>query len=312
MAEETNNSTAAVTNFAEFEAAGGRYNPSPEPAQKTETTEPAPEQRTEGATAEEQPAAEKPAAAKADKPKLSLKDEHAKLLREVTDLRRERRELQQAPANGNESPSKEPPSAQKTDPAADKPPARPRLSTFAGSLEEYEEAVEKYERDKQEYLERQWERKQVEEKARGEQQRIAEAYGAKLAEHLKQHPEYDAEIAETPLSSLMVDIVLHEGPALGQALIDDKEEARRIQSLPRDVQIFEMGKIAARLPMNGNGKAAAAEEEPEAQQQPVKVPAKLTAAGSTASAIAKPGHGAKSFAEFEQIERRLAEGKRRK
>jgi hypothetical protein len=308
MADEN---ATAVTSFAEFEAAGGKFNappepakPAAEPAEKAEPVEAAEESpaAAETESAEEKPAAAAPEKKPAGKSKLSLADEHAKLLKEVTDLRRQRRELQ-APAGRSEAPSAE---AAPSTAADEKPPVRPKLSTFSGTLEQYEAEVEKYEQEQRAWIEKQWERKQSEQQAKATQQKIAEAYGQKLAEHLKEHPEYDAEIAQTPMSALMVDIVLHEGPALGQALIEDKEQARRIQALPRDIQIFEMGRLAAQLNGAANGRQAPAEPANEAPA-PVKVPARLNASGSgSATTLARPDRGAKSFAEWEPREMQIA------
>jgi hypothetical protein len=305
MADETTppQPPAEITNFAQFEAAGGKYNAPAEPAKPAAPAEPveAVEANPEADTAE-QPEADK-TEKKPPKPKPSLSEEHAKLLKEVTELRRQRRELQ-APAG--RPTSDQPLETQPPQGAAqpDDKPVRPKLSTFQGTLEEYEAEVEKYEEKQRAYIERQWERKQSEQQAKATQQKVTEVYGQKLAEHLKEHPEYDAEIAQTPMSPLMVDIVLHEGPALGQALIEDKDEARRIQVLPRDIQIFEMGKLAAHLRSNG-----ALPEASLQTPQPVKVPARLNATGSSVSAAAKPDHGAKSFAQWEEVERRLAKRK---
>ena len=326
-------SSPAVTSFAQYESAvkEGRFNPTPSaaPTEKAELTTAAPdetsasESATESETVDTQPvqsekgkagtAPAPPALARKPAQKLSLTDEHARLLREVVDLRKERRELQQQPIPSSPpAPQAGPVAATTPAPAgeADKPPARPRLSTFQGTLEEYEKAVETYEDDNRKFLERQWQRKQADVEAQAEAKKRTQAYGDALAEHLKAHPEYDEEIAQTPLSPLMVDIVLHVGPTLGQALIDDKAEAKRIQALPRDVQIFEMGKLSARL--NGDGASAlpaVSNEEPEpaaVTPQPVKIPAKVGASGGSAAVLNRPDHGAKNFAEFEAIERRLA------
>jgi hypothetical protein len=313
--------SSAVTTFAQYESAvkDGKFNaspaPAPEPASDAATTEETPtsESAAESETVEDQsvqtekaeaaPALPKKPPAKATQ-KLSLSDEHARLLREVVELRKERRELQQPQTT--RPPAPEAGTAAMPPPVDDdKPPVRPKLSTFPGSLEEYEKAVEKYDDDSRAFLERQWQRKQDAQQVQADQQRITRAYGDKLAEHLKTYPDYDAEIAQTPMTALMVDIVLHTGPELGQILIDDKDEAKRIQALPRDVQIFEMGKLAART--NGNGaSAASAVSEPESTAQPVKVPAKVGASGGSAAVLNRPDHGAKNFAEFEAIERRLA------
>lgn len=98
---------------------------------------------------------------------------------------------------------------------------------------------------------------------------------------------------------------LRTGPELTQALIDDPEATKRILALQPADQLFEIGKLAARLSSNGNGHAAESAETPP----PVKVPARLNATGSSASVTAKPDHGAKSFAQWEEIERRLAKRK---
>jgi hypothetical protein len=317
------------TNFAQYEAAQ-RFNAAkqsaPAPAVVEESSDETTKSEPEGKTAAEpETADDKPiptsekagAAAAADKrpakaSKPSLSDEHARLLREVTDLRKQRRELQQQPITSQPAPQ-----AGTAAPASDeeKPPARPKLSTFQGTLDEYEKAVEKYDEDSRLFLDRQFERKKAQQQAQEQQQKIAQTYGERLGEHLKAHPDYDEEIAHTPMSALMVDIVLHQGPELGQALIEDKSEARRIQALPRDVQIFEMGKLSARL--NGNGAAAAAtpavsedEESTPAPPQPAKIPAKLGASGGSTSQINQPGHGAKTYAEFEAIEKRLRNKRR--
>lgn len=309
MAEET--TTTAPTNFAEFEAAGGKYNPPAEPAPAAEETA---VETHEEASAESDAETAKPAesangAEKKAKPKPSLKDEHDRLLREVTALRKERRDLQQAAPAQTVQPAAQPAATPATPtPIGDKPPQRPRLSTFPGTLEEYEKAVDKYEDDT-----RVWQT------AQAERERIKTAYGAKLADHLKAHPEYDAEIAQTPMSPLMVDIILNEGPSLGQALINDKSRAQRIQGLPRDVQIFEMGKLSAEIGItsNGHGARAAAplvddDSESEETKEPVKIPARLNATGATQSAIGKPDHGAKNFGQWEEIEKRLANAKRKR
>jgi|SRR5215469_335740 len=290
-------STPTITNFAEFEAAGGRLPPEGQ-AKTVEPATPAEEAPAEPAEAEPtEPTEEKPPEKKAKaKPKLTLSEEHARLLKEVTELRRERRELQQPPAHTPQPPAATPAAA---DGAA---PIRPKLSTFPGTLEEYEAEVEKYETKQRAWIEQQWERKQQEQQSKAEQQRVAKEYGQKLQEHLKAHPDYDQEIGQTPLSPLMVDLVLQEGPALGQALIDNKEEAQRIANLAPGYQILEMGKLIGRL--NGHGKAQQAEPEAEPEPEPerVKVPAQLRATGgSTPYSASKPGFGARNFAEYEKL-----------
>jgi hypothetical protein len=279
MAEE---SQATISNFAEFEAAGGKLNAAAEPAEKAAEPVEAAAEATEAPAETE----EKPAAAPEQKPakrKLSLSDEHARLLKEVTELRRERRELQQPPQPSPPIPAAAP---------DDKPPVRPKLSTFQGSLEEYEKEIDAYDEKMRQYQAQQYEKREVANRAKAEQERITQAYGAQLADHLKAHPDYDAEIAQTPMSPLMVDIVLHEGPQLGQALIDNKEEAQRISNLPRDYQIFEMGRLSARA--NGHAAAVEAEAEAEAEERrPVKVPAKLNATGGSMKAAPK------NFAQWE-------------
>jgi hypothetical protein len=315
---ESEASSAPITNFAQFEAAGGKYNAPAAPAAEKndagETTPPSEAQAgsaAEAETADTQSVQTEKAGAAAEaakKPpqrtgKPSLSDEHARLLREVTELRRERRELQQPPTT--RPPAPEAGTAAASTAAEDKPPVRPKLSTFPGTLDEYEAEVEKYDELNRKYLEQQYVRKQAAEQAQAAQQRIVTTYGEKLADHLQQHPDYDAEIAATPMSTLMVDIVLHEGPGLGQMLIDDKTESRRIESLPRDVQIFEMGKLAARL--NGNGSAAVSDDElTDTTPAPVKIPQKVGGGSGTTKALNRPDHGAKSFAEFEAITKRLA------
>lgn len=307
MAQEEEPSSGAITTFKEYEAAGGKV-PAPAPEKAAEPVEPVetvekPEAEAEPETTEE--AQPKPGTAQPPKKKLSLSDEHAKLLREVTELRKQRRELQ-APATPAATPAAT--QAETAKPAAtdDKAPARPKLSTFQGTLEEYEKAVDQYEEEQRKWLDRAFERKQAEQQAKAEQQKITESYSAKLAEHVKEHPEYDDEIGQTPMSELMANMVLHHGPALGQRLIDNKEEAKRITQLPRDIQIFEMGKLYAQSAQNGNG----TQLEPEAEApQPVKVPAKLSATGGSTSVMARPDHGAKNFAQFEELERRLAKRK---
>jgi outer membrane biosynthesis protein TonB len=92
MADETTpQPPAEITNFAQFEAAGGKYNAPPEPAKPAAPAEPveAVEANPEADTAE-QPEADK-TEKKPPKPKPSLSEEHAKLLKEVTELRRQRR-----------------------------------------------------------------------------------------------------------------------------------------------------------------------------------------------------------------------------
>lgn len=279
-----------------------------ESAAEPETADDKPIQTTEKAGAA---AADKKPVAKASKPSLS--DEHARLLREVTDLRRQRRELQQQPIPSQPAPQAGTAAAAANVQSIDeeKPPSRPKLSTFQGTLEEYEKAVEKYDEDSRLFLERQFERKKAQQLAQEQQQKVAQTYSERLSEHLKAHPDYDEEIAQTPMSELMVNIVLHEGPALGQLLIENKAEAKRIQALPRDVQIFEMGKIAARANgSNGDNSAVTApavsdDESTPTAPQPAKIPAKLGASGGTSSKLDQPGHGAKTYAEFEAIEKRL-------
>lgn len=323
MADES--SSAAPTNFAEFEAGGGTYKPAPvseaaKPAAAAEEPSEAPgaESVAEPETAEkpiqENKPVKKPPAPAGTKPKLSLSDEHAKLLKEVTELRAQRRELQQPPTTSQPAPQAG--AAAKPEPAAEeKPPARPKLSTFAGTLDEYEAAVDKYEEEQRKWQDRQYEKRESDRQAKAEREKIAASYGAKVAEHVKEHPEYDEEIAQTPLSPLMAEIVFHNGPELGQKLIENKDEARRISALQRDVQIFEMGKLAAA--QNGNGHHSTIPEsatetdeaEEESAPKPVKIPAKLGASGGS-SQVNKPGHGAKNFAEFEAIEQRLRAKKR--
>lgn len=332
-----NTETASIpTNFAEFEAGGGKYNA--QPASKSAKSAPGETESTSSEATrfsadaetvadpetadtatkpvpEERDAPKKPPVKTTEnqRPKLTLANEHAKLLKDVTELRRERRELQQLPPS-QPAPQAGTATTPATTPAAteDKPPVRPKLSTFDGTLDQFEAAVDKYEEEQRKWFDRQLEKRDSERQMQAEAQKVRETYGAKLADHLKEHPEYDAEIGQTPLSPLMVDIVLHEGPGLGQQLIDNKDEARRIAALPRDVQIFEMGKLAALAQSNGNGASAHAEttEEPVEEETPlpVKIPAKLgTSNDGTGAAVKKPGHGAKNYAEFEAIERRLAQ-----
>lgn len=78
--------------------------------------------------------------------------------------------------------------------------------------------------------------------------KLHDNYGAKLTEHLKVHPEYDTEIAQTPMTQLMANVVMEIGPELGQALIDDKQEARRICTLTSAGQIFALGRLSTKLP----------------------------------------------------------------
>lgn len=316
MADESS-ASAAPTTFAEFEAGGGKYNaPASEPAEPVaaeEHSEAPAESVAEPESAEkpiqERPAKKPPASAG---PKLTLSEERAKLLREVTELRAQRRELQQQQPIPASQPAPQAGAAVATKPepaaAEEKPPVRPKLSTFAGTLEEYEAAVDEYEDKQRKWLEQAHERRDGERQAKAERDKLAAEYGKKLADHLKAHPEYDDEVAKTPMSPLMVDIVFSYGPALGQQLIDNKEEARRISSLPRDVQIFEMGKLAAG--MNGHTaipeSATETEEAEEPASKPVKIPAKLGATGGASSALSKPDHGAKSFAQWEEMEKRLA------
>lgn len=308
MADEA--TQTAVTNFAEYEAAGGKL-PAPAPEKTVEVAEPVEavekpeaESAAEPETAEE--AQPKPGTAQPPKKKLSLSDEHAKLLREVTELRRERRELQ-APAAAVAETKAEPAKPATTKP--DRGP-RPRISTWAGDLPSYEEAAEKWDQQERADIKaeavQEYEKREAERQAKAAQERINETYGQKVTEHVKAHPEYTEEIGQTPMSELMANMVLHHGPALGQRLIDNKEEAKRITQLPRDIQIFEMGKLYAQSAQNGNG----TQLEPEAEApQPVKVPAKLSATGGSTSVMARPDHGAKNFAQFEELERRLAKRK---
>jgi hypothetical protein len=303
-------SGSAPANFAEYEAAGyPAFNAAPEPAKEPAEQpeqEQEPSEGDEPETVAEPEPAKKPPATETKPRKRTLAEEHARLLKDVTELRRQRRELQtesKPPADTSALPAKQDKPA---------PSPRPRLSTWSGTLEELETAQEKWDKQDRDELKAQWtqeyEEREQKRQAEEQQKQISVSYGEKLSEHLKEHPEYDTEIGQTPMSPLMVEIVLHYGPQLGQSLIEDRNEAERISRLPRDVQIFEMGKLAA----SSNGKAAKAEPEPEEEEPepPVKVPARLGGTGNS-SVMSRPDRGAKNFAQWEAIEGRLADKKRR-
>jgi hypothetical protein len=305
---------SAPSTFAEFEAGGGKYKGAsapvetktppaePEPApDETPEPEPAPEP-TEGEPPEEQPATAKA------KPKLSLADERAKLLREVTELRKQRRELQQPPAAAAAPPTAG--TAKQEAAPDDRPPELPSLFSFTGTGPEFDAETAKKQAERDAWFLKRFDilldKREAVRQAQAEQERIKADYGAKVREHVQAHPEYDAEIGATPITELMADFVMREGPALGQALLEDKENARRIASLPPPLQVFEMGKLASAISPNGGGKAAEAEAPAAA---PVKVPAKVGASGGASSVLNQPGHGAKNYAEFEAIEQRLKKKK---
>jgi hypothetical protein len=306
MADEEVTETAAPTSFKEFEAAGGKYNPPAEPA-KPAPAEPVEEAKAAEPEAEpaEQPETE-PAEKKPAKQKLSLTEERAKLLAEVTELRRQRRELQQPPAT-----SQPVPPANQNAPTPAARPERPDLATWTGTFADWQAADTKWMREEMRAERADWfkevEEREAKQRAEIEQKRIAQTYHEKLAAHVKEHPDYEeglGRMAELPPH--IQQACLRTGPELTQALIDDPEATRRILALQPADQLFEIGKLAARLSSNGNGHAA----EPTAETpQPVKVPARLNATGSSASVTAKPDHGAKSFAQWEEIERRLAKRK---
>ena len=306
---------SAVTNFAEFEAAGGKLPAEPakaaEPKEAAEPAETAAETAAETETAEEQPEAEKPA----PKKKLSLAEETALKVKRLTDMRREERELQQRiAALKTQQPSEQASPASAPQPAAAAPRAeRPDLGTWPGSFESWQAADTKWLRDEMQAQKAEWwkdlEQHNAEQQGKLEQQRIAQAYGEKLAVHVKEHPEYDEGLQRLgELPPHIARACLRTGPELTQALIDDPEATRRILALEPADQLVEIGKLAARVAGNGNGHAATTEATAETQQ-PVKVPARLNATGSSASVTAKPDHGAKSFAQWEEIERRLARRK---
>ena len=306
MADETAAPSQPITNFAEFEAAGGKFNPPAEPAKPEKPAEPAEEPKEaepEPETAE-QPEAE-PAEKKPAKQKLSLSEERAKLLAEVTELRRQRRELQQPPAS-----QPAPPATQNAATPAPRP-ERPDLATWTGTFADWQAADTKWMREEMRAERADWfkevEEREAKQRAEVEQKRITQAYHEKLAAHVKEHPDYEeglARMAELPPH--IQQACLRTGPELTQALIDDPEATKRILALQPADQLFEIGKLAARISGNGNGHAAEATAE---TPQPVKVPARLNATGSSASVTAKPDHGAKSFAQWEEIERRLAKRK---
>jgi len=298
---------ADPTTFAEFEAQGSKFTP-PVEAQSAEPEKVAAPEAVEETPTEEAPQEEQ-GPKQSPKRKLTLQEERDKLLKEVTELRKERRGYQQqpppaatSPAGGTALPPGTPTSA------GDSPPVRPKLSTYPGTLEEWEAAVEKYEQERRVYDQRQWQREQAEEKAKAAQQRVDEEYNAKLGEHRKAHPDFDEGLRNLPeLPQLMVNVCKRAGPELVQVLIDHPDETARIVSLPPEEQLFEMGQLAASL-RNGNGNSKTAEPSEEQEEaKPVKVPAKLGATGTTQSAASKPNYGAKSFAEYEQLSARFAQ-----
>lgn len=304
MAEEVTE-TAAPTSFKEFEAAGGKYNPPAEPAKPAAAAEPTEEAKAAEPEAEtaEQPETEH-AEKKPPKQKLSLSEEHAKLLKEVTELRRQRRDLQQAPAASQPTP----PVAQAASAAR---PERPDLNTYPGTFAEWQAADTKWVREEIAASKADWfkevQEREAKQQAEIEQKRITTAYHEKLAAHVKEHPDYEEGLQRMgDLPSHIQQACLRSGPELTQALIDDPEATRRILALQPADQLFEIGKLAARLSSNGNGHAPEATAE---TPQPVKVPARLNATGSSASVTAKPDHGAKTFQQWEEIERRLAKRK---
>lgn len=303
------------TNFAEFEAAGGQVPaPSSRPAKAAEAS---PDEASESAAATDtadSPSSSAPAAA-AEPPKGGrFQQRISELTADKKSLQARIAELEAAqakpaaatPSSGSGAAPAKPAAA--AAPAAPGPTPKPKLEDY-DTIEAFTEAVLDWrlaEKDRTEAEAKAT--KQAEE--HGKQTR--EAYGQKLADHLKAHPEYDAEIAKTPCSPLMVQMVLHYGPELGQALIDDKTEAARIAALPRDLTIFEMGKLAARSAKSAQAAAADAGAESDEDEteisQPVKVPARLSASGG-GGAVTKPEQ-AKNFAQFEAIQERLKNKKR--
>jgi hypothetical protein len=298
--------TPAPTNFAEFEAGGGKYSApaaveTAKPETQTEETSGAAADAAETETAAEpvqKTTQEKPAEPQKGAEKRTLTSERDKLLAEVTDLRKQRRELQDTTRT---APEAQP--AKQAEPAKveDKAPARPKLTDFDGNdaLDKYEAALAKYDDDRDAWRERRAEAKVAESRAKEQQDKLTRDYAAQVEEHIKEHPEYDEEIGKTPLSDLMVSVILHHGPALGQVFIDNKAEAARISKLPRDTQIFEMGRALGSM----KAPAAAEPDTPESQEttEPVKVPAKLGATGGGSPA----GKNPKNFAEYEAAQSRL-------
>src|SRR5690242_20466823 len=194
--------TPAPTNFAEFEAAGGKMPPAPAPEPVEKQQEPKESSGAAETAAEteavpepaQQITQEKPAEPQKGAEKRTLSSEREKLLAEVTELRRQRRELQEQTRTAPEAqPAKEAPKTE------DKAPVRPKLADFE-KVDDYEEAIAKYEDARDEWRERRAAAKAAEERAQQQQAQIREAYKEKLIQHLEKHPNYDEEIDQTPMS----------------------------------------------------------------------------------------------------------------
>jgi hypothetical protein len=267
------------SNFAEYEAAGSTYNPPPEEPPPAPEPEPEPES---------EPEVEEPPPEPVSKKKLSAAEEHQRLIKRITDARKELRELEARKTRVTAVPDDE------------EPPVMPSLSGSSDTLEEWEKKMHEFYQKQMGHVIKQFKRDQAEEAAKAQQQRMMEDYNSKVEAHIKTHPNFVEGLKALPeLPPLMVQFCYQKGPELAQKLVDDPDETRRIMNLPADQQVFEMGILAATL----NGKAPV----PEPEAEPVKVPAKLGATSGGPSPQSKPNFGARSFAEYEKLATRYAQ-----
>lgn len=187
-------------------------------------------------------------------------------------------------------------------PTEDQKPIRPRLSKFEGTLDEFDVANDKYEDDMEAWRERQGKKQQQASQQQTAKEKISADYRTKVDEYVKTHPKFDSEIAKMQFSPTTVDAILRVGPELGQALIDNPAEARRISGLSPEEQIFALGQLSRAGTPVAASPADPDELELEDDPQPAKIPARLGANGG--GAPLKP-QNAKTFAQFEAAKERL-------
>lgn len=187
----------------------------------------------------------------------------------------------------------------------DPKPVRPRLSKFDGTLDEFDAANDKYEDDMDAWRDRQGKKQQQANQQQTSEDRKVEAYKERARAHIKTHPDYDAKIADLAKRSMtptMYGAVIHVGPELGQALIDNPAEALRISQLPADEQIFALGQLSkAGAPAAASKTDDDEDFELDEDTQPAKIPARV---GTGGGVPLKP-ENAKNFAQFEAAKERL-------
>lgn len=259
-----------------------------EPSQQVETQLPA----DDGTGAP--PASAQDADAKPQKPRLP-----AGVVKELAELREDRRFLREQLAAKTQEPEK----------PADIPPTRPKpvLETFEGTTEQFYEELTNWTIEQREAAR---ERKAQEATQQAEHQKVTDSFNAQIAAAREKHPDYEDAFAEAQAAGLQLSNAMlvtlmdsEVGGEMAYHLLKNPDELKRIAAIKNPWSAArELGKIEARIA--GDNPAKDEKEPPPLTKAPKPpTPIKGSSPGSKPFDPTDPS----TWTDFADFEKKMAQ-----